>query len=148
MVKQKIYNLLQTQLQERIESAKRLMDSHKEALQSDTKSTAGDKHETGRAMIQMEYEGSIKQWKKALEMKTALDRIDPTVTKNEIGLGSLVYTNQGNYYISISLGIIILEKEPYFAISFASPLGNVLRGKKVGDQFSFMKKDYEVLTIN
>ncbi len=148
MVKQKIYNLLQTQLQERIESAKKQMDSYKEALQSDTKSTAGDKHETGRAMIQMEYEGSIKQWKKALELKNALDRIDPTVTKNEIGLGSLVNTNQGNYYISASLGKITLEKEPYFAISFASPLGSVLRGKKVGDQFSFMKKDYEVLTIN
>lgn len=147
MVKQKIYNLIQEQLQERIHRAKELMDSHKEALQSDTKSTAGDKHETGRAMVQMEYEGSIKQWKKALEMKNALDRIDPTVANNTIGLGSLVITNQGNFYVSVSLGKISLKNESYFAVSFASPLGNILRGKKVGDEFTFMQKHYVINAI-
>lgn len=148
MIKQKIYNLLQSQIQERITLAKQQMDSHKESLQSDTKSTAGDKHETGRAMIQMEYEGSVKQWNTANELQIALNRIDPKITNNsEIGLGSLVNTNQGNYYLAASLGKVTVDKEDYFAISFASPIGKMLRGKKVGDEFNFMNKKYVIQGI-
>lgn len=147
--KEKIYNQLQSQLQEKIAATKQLMESHKESLQSDTKSTAGDKHETGRAMIQMEYEASVKQWNTANELLVALNRIDPTITNNnKVGLGSLVYTNQGNYYLTVSLGKITLETDDYFAISFASPIGKLLRGKKVDDKFVFMNKEYKIKTIN
>lgn len=145
--KEKIYNQLQNQLTDRIDAAKQLMDSHKESLQSDTKSTAGDKHETGRAMIQIEYEGSIKQWKTAVDMKNALDRIDPSIEKPVVGLGSLVTTNQGNYYLSISLGKVTIEEMDCFAISLGSPIGKFLLGKVKGEEFEFMNKQYQIGSI-
>ena len=61
--------------------------------------------------------------------------------------GSLIYTNQGNFFLSISAGQLHLAKDTYFAISAVSPIGKLLLGKRSGDQFEFNGKQYTIIEV-
>ena len=58
--------------------------------------------------------------------------------------GSLVITNQGNYFISIAAGKLTVDNQSWFAISPASPLGAILVGKKEGDVVKMLAKEIVV----
>ncbi len=107
--------------------------SNKNDLFSETKSSAGDKHETGRAMIQLEMEKAGHQLAEINTMKLILDKIDIEKTSNIICLGSLIITNKANYFLAISTGKIKVNNRVYFAVSTSAPVGKQLLGKKVGD---------------
>ena len=51
------------------------MQSNQEALDSESKSSAGDKHETGRAMLQLEMEKAGQQLQEVEKMKLILEKI-------------------------------------------------------------------------
>jgi hypothetical protein len=55
----------------RLETVEKIISSNQKALQSETKSSAGDKHETGRAMLQLEIEKASQQFIAIQEMKLA-----------------------------------------------------------------------------
>ncbi|MDB4534133.1 3-oxoacyl-ACP synthase [Vicingaceae bacterium] len=118
------------------------------AANNETKSSAGDKHETGRAMAQLETEKLTKQLSEALKLEQTLSQINPDTKHLKIGLGSLVTTNNGVFYISISLGKITLNDNTYFVISAASPIGKLLLTKKEKETFSFNGKNYIIQNIN
>ena len=61
-----------------------------EAANDDTKSTAGDKHETGRAMMHLEREKGEMQLIEAEKLKSFLDRVDISKTYQTVQTGSLV----------------------------------------------------------
>ena len=78
--------------------AKKSKKSFQESLDSETKSSAGDKYETGRAMVQIELEKNQAQYNKFLKLKNELKQIDPIVIKSKIEYGSIVVTNNGNFF--------------------------------------------------
>jgi hypothetical protein len=137
-IKKILVNQIGSVLDKRIETANRDIELAKESRDNETKSTAGDKYETGRAMVQFELEKSNVQLNKAIQLKSELSQINVHEKLNNAIFGSIVITNQGNYFISIGLGKIEVEKQFFFAISLASPLGKELNNKKVGDDISFM----------
>jgi hypothetical protein len=137
-IKKILVNQIGSVLDKRIETANRDIELAKESRDNETKSTAGDKYETGRAMVQFELEKSNVQLIKAIQLKSELSQINVHEKLNNAIFGSIVITNQGNYFISIGLGKIEVEKQFFFAISLASPLGKELNNKKVGDDISFM----------
>ncbi len=111
--------------------------SAKESRNNDTKSSAGDKYETGRAMMQMEIDNNEMQLSKTRLQQQELSKIDGSV-KNEIAvIGSLVKTNFENYFIAIAMGKLTVGKEVIYAISPASPIGSFLKNKKTGDRGEF-----------
>ena len=107
------------------------------ALNSESKSSAGDKHETGRAMIQLERE---KLGVQLLETESNYRKI-LTLKNNQssiiVGIGSLVTMNKANYYIAIPLGLCVLGDKSYYCISPESPVGKLLLGKKLGEIINF-----------
>jgi transcription elongation GreA/GreB family factor len=115
-------------------------------LTSETKSSAGDKHETGRAMLQLEIEKASQQLNVVTKMKEVLEKISTSKTSAIISLGSLIFTDKANYYLAISAGKITIENIDYFAVSTNSPIGQQLLGKKVGEIISF--NNAEILEIN
>lgn len=117
------------------------------AANNETKSSAGDKHETGRAMAQLETEKLSKQLAEALKLEQVISQINPEVEHKFVGLGSLITTNNGSFYISVSLGKIGLSDKTYFAISSASPIGKLLLTKKDKDSFSFNGKNYIIKNL-
>lgn len=119
-----------THVNTRSQTIEDTMTSHQKALQSETKSSAGDKHETGRAMLQLEMEKAGQQLTAIQRMKETLAKINPLKNTDVVNLGAVVETSQGNYFLSVSVGQISAQKSSYFAISASSPIGQLMLGKK------------------
>ncbi len=124
------------------------IDSLRDSRDSDTKSSAGDKHETSREMAQVEMENYQIQLNKTLGQKNELAQINADYIRDEITVGSLVETNEGTYFISIGLGKIKMNGSEYFVISSASPIGQQLLQKKKGDQFSFLGREIKIVAVS
>ena len=116
--------------QQRVTDLSAIIQEAQDAANNETKSSAGDKHETGRAMAQLETEKLSKQLSEALKLEQVLSQINPNTEHLQVGLGSLVTTNNGIFYISISLGKLELNNTNYFVISPVSPIGKLLTGLK------------------
>jgi len=118
-----------------------------DSLSADSKSTAGDKHETGRAMAQLEREkigGFIQQHE---QLMANAQRLDSSVKTSTIRLGSLVNTSNGWYYISVAAGRIFLENTPVFCLSPAAPLVGALLGKKSGEEVLWQGNSIAIVSI-
>ncbi|WP_053976706.1 3-oxoacyl-ACP synthase [Mangrovimonas xylaniphaga] len=118
-----------------------------ESLNSETKSSAGDKHETGRAMLQLEREKAGQQLAELERTKAVLSKIEPNSSSKIIGLGSVVFTDKGNYFIAASLGELNIENTAFYAISAATPIGQLLLGKREGEKVDFGGNKIAILEI-
>lgn len=114
---------------------------------SDTKSSAGDKHETSRAMAHIENERLAKQLSNLISLKSAINQIDESLKNEQIVLGSYVVTNQGDFFISVGLGKVLTKKGSFFAIAINSPVGKLLKGKTKNDSFIFNGNENKILAI-
>jgi len=131
----------------RLQNIEETISSNQTALQSETKSSAGDKHETGRAMLQLEMEKAGQQLANIQQMKETLAKIDVLKKSTNAHLGSLIKTNTGNYFLSVSAGQLKVDNELYFAVSVSSPIGKLLLGKSVNEQVVFNSKNIKLLSI-
>lgn len=131
-IKRQLKEACERFVNKRLETVSKVMSSGRDSLNSETKSSAGDKHETGRAMIQLEMEKAGQQLQNIQAMQTTLNKIG--LDSSDVArLGSLVHTNKGQYYLSISAGSLHIADQNYFAVSLSSPIGKLLLGKRAGD---------------
>ncbi|MGB5555752.1 MAG: 3-oxoacyl-ACP synthase [Flavobacteriaceae bacterium] len=134
-------------MQKRITGLHNNLRDIRESLDSEDKNTAGDKHETGRAMIQLEQESLGKQLGEAERMKQQLDKVNIRSVHTAIGMGSLVRTTKNDYFISISAGEFKNDANAIYCISMASPMGQLLMGKSAGDEIIFNTEKINILEI-
>lgn len=139
-VKEELYQACADYVRKKEESILKTIQSYQEALNSETKSSAGDKHETGRAMLQLEMEKASQQLEVIHSMKAVLQRIDSSKNSAIVALGSIVITDSGNYFLSISAGGLKVKNEIYYAVSNGSPIGKLLLGKKAGETVNFKRQ--------
>ena len=143
-IKKRLLQTCKNIVEAKYDTILKIINSNQKSLEAETKSSAGDKHETGRAMMQLEMEKASKQFVSISSMQEVLQKIDIN-NKNEIGkLGSLIYTNLGSYFLAISIGQTIVNGMVYYIVSPFSPIGKILLGKKKGDNFLFNGK---IITI-
>ncbi len=145
--KQKIHEACLTALQIKIDSLKQINSELKEAAANETKSTAGDKHETALAMVQLEQEKLSKQISSLLDQKALLSSIDLSKQHYIVSNGSLVETNKGLFYFAIPLGKLSVDEISLNLISIQSPIGNLFSGLKVGDSVQFNNLEYKIISI-
>ena len=136
-IKEELFNQCQHFVNKRLQTVQEIISSNQKALQTETKSSAGDKHETGRAMLQLEMEKAGQQLSGVSLMKETLAKIDVSKTSKIASLGSLIITEKANYYLSVSAGQIVVDNINYFAISVSSPIGKLLLGKQPFEAISF-----------
>ena len=146
-IKQELYSQCLNFVENRIEAIKRNIEEIQQSLLSETKSSAGDKHETGRAMIQLEREKAGEQLRDAEALKEVLFKVNPLSTTLKITLGSVVYTSELNYFIAISAGQIRINGIAFFAISPQTPIGQKLIGKTIGDEVVFRDKTFKITKV-
>ncbi len=146
-LKQQLYQYCWTFIEDRFKTIQNNIEEIQKALNSETKSSAGDKHETGRAMLQLEREKLGLQLAEINKIKKALSRVNLDNTSNVITLGSIVFTNKLNYFITISAGKLIVDNEVFYAISANTPMGKLLIGKTAGDVIDFNKNTIEIKKI-
>ena len=132
----------------RITTATQSMNNAQAAANEEGKSSAGDKYETGRAMMQIERDKAAQQLEEALKLKKVLDGLDASIISKAVRLGSVVKTTNYNFYLSISAGKFLIDMEEYIAVSPISPIGKLLLNLKEGDQFVFNKKAETVIYLS
>lgn len=147
MEKKSIIDRLNEIVSERINESVTEINSINDSKANETKSSAGDKYETGMAMLQMEEQKANVQLAKAKELQKTLSMIDPAENHNEVQLGSLVETSSGNYFISIGLGQVEVAGKNIFVLSIGSPVGLQMKGKKSGDVFQFNGNAIEITKV-
>ena len=146
-VKQALHQRCLAIAEERIKALQDIIKETQSAANNETKSSSGDKHETGRAMAQLEIEKLTAQLRELQNTKQNLTQINPAKTGNKVVFGSLVYTNNGNFYIAASIGKVAVENESFFAVSSASPIGKILLTKKEQENFSLNGNAYTILAV-
>ncbi|UOG73912.1 3-oxoacyl-ACP synthase [Hymenobacter tibetensis] len=132
---------------QRIEAAQAAMLTAQESANSETKSSAGDKYETGRAMAQEERNRNAVQLQQALQLQGELARINPELPSDAVRPGALVQTSMGYFYVSISAGKLTVEGHDYFAVSAAAPVAAALAGKRSGEEAIFNGKAVRILGV-
>lgn len=148
ITKKEILDYCLNSVLKRIEEVELALADADSSLADDTKSSAGDKYETSREMIQQDINRYQSQLAVAIKDLDILNKIDHIQTFDHIGLGSLIQTDLGIYFISISIGLIKIGQDNIFVISPISPIGSVLIGKKVGDIISFNNKEQKIVNIS
>ena len=118
-----------------------------DATANESKSSAGDKHETSRAMAQLEQEKIGGQLIEMTKLHAILQRIDPTFVSDSIQLGSLVETSSGWFYLSVGIGILNSGGNTLFCITPNAPVGKLLVGKKVQDSIEFNGKPTRIIQL-
>ena len=124
------------------------LNSVYESKLAETKSSAGDKFETGRAMMHAEEQKLKTQMHHA---KIDLEILTTTASRtasDQIGPGNLVSTLQGTYLIAIGIGKVDIDGTVYYCISAESPIGIKLIGKSIGDTIEFNEREFKVTEIS
>ena len=147
MLKKKLHNHCENYIRKKLKILEKRKNELKLALDSEVKSSAGDKHETGRAMIQLERE---KLGKQILENEQVLKKyisFKKTSNKENVRIGSIVITTDLNFYLSLPAGFLKNDSNIFYCVSPESPIGKLLLGKKVKDEIYFNNKTSTILEI-
>ena len=118
------------------------------ALFEESKGTSGDKHHTGRAMLQIDRENAGKQLREIEKVYDVLSKINVEMPSVNARLGSLVDTSHGTYFIAISAGMVQLKNQTYYCVSVGSPIAQLLLGKKEGESIESNSKKVQIFSVN
>lgn len=134
-------------IKENIKLLEEELDSIKKEKNSLTKSTAGDKHETSRALMQSEYDKLYQNYSLQLKQQKVIETLDLS-KKSVIGNGSLVQTDRFFYFIGIGLGKHKIMSNNVMLISELSPIGKLLVGRNKNDVISFNNKKETIINFS
>ena len=102
-IKHELYNLCQAYLQQRLLTAKQAIEAAQQAANNQTKSSSGDKYETGRAMMQLEIKKDSAQLSESLKLKHALDQISSDNSSINYRLTEYVLVIKVTSFVHVSL---------------------------------------------
>lgn len=135
--KQKLKDYCHGLLNERLKAAVSAMQQAQNAANENEKSTAGDKHDTARAIDQANSEMFAKQADVLHKEIIELDQINADVELIEATAGACIICDNVFYFVSIGLGIQHVEEDKIVFLSQHSPLFKAMNGMKKGDSFNF-----------
>lgn len=146
-IKAQLYLLCGEYLRTREAEIKKAIAEAQEAANNETKSSAGDKFETGREVMQQDIDLNITRLNELNKLKTTLELIAPAQKSTVVIPGSVVFTSNGNFYIAIGAGQLKVGDEMFYAVSSASPIGSKLAGQKAGHSFTLNNKQYLIESV-
>lgn len=147
MIKKILFSHCKAQLEKKMDVLEQQKKRLYKDLTSETKSSAGDKHETGRAMIQLEREKLGNQIHEIELNYQRLNTIKYVKTSTSISLGSLIFTDKANYYVAVAADSCEVNFKVFYCISSQSPIGKLLIGKKINESITFNDIESTILEI-
>lgn len=146
-IKQALLEEVEELIYQKISIFQKMMDDAQDSANNETKSSAGDKFETGRAMMHNERDKNAQQLSEARKLELFLSQIKADRVFDRVAFGSVVQTDFGNYFISIAAGRILVDGKKYFAISPQAPLAKEMMRKEKGDTITFNDKPVKILDV-
>lgn len=147
MMREKLLAKCADYVEERVSRLQSSIKDLEHDLGNETKSSAGDKYETSREMMNTEINKLQNQLQSFKKLKEVLAVIENRKASTTVQLGSIVKTSAANYFISIPVGEIMVEEEKFYAIGLNSPIGKLLLGKQEGEKFIFQQKEFSIKKI-
>jgi hypothetical protein len=132
---------------ERIAMAKSAIANAQEAANSEDKSSAGDKYETGRAMGHLEKDMYARQQAENIKELDKLQKVNTDIIYTTAQTGAFVRCANYSFFIAAGLGKQLINNQTIFFLSPDAPLAKLLLHKKAGDHFLFNKMDTVILEI-
>ncbi len=133
-------------INKRIQNYQNEMDLIKESMDANDIHTDYDEDNKGKLLA--DFEKNANFLSDAQKMKETLRTINVEHYTEEIGFGSLVETNKNYYFISVSVGEIIMEGgSMIYAISIQAPIYKEFKGKKAGDSIVFKNESIDILNV-
>jgi len=145
MDKALLLTTIKEKLSEKVHNFEKLI-AETRASSNDTKSSMGDKYETGREMLQQEINNLQVQLNEVLKQQDFLKTILPK-SSEKAEKGAIIKTERGLFFISVSLGEIIFENQKIICISPESPLAKVMNGKQENEVFSINNINQKIENI-
>ena len=146
-IKEKLYKACEAYVEERIKRIEAAMAGLESDLENETKSSAGDKYETGREMINLEINKLAEQLQQFKNLRNTLNVAKSRNNNGSAQLGTGVKTNMANYFIAIPADRIIVDGDEYFAIGANSPIAQLLLHKKANEEITFNGKSAKILEV-
>jgi transcription elongation GreA/GreB family factor len=146
-LRQELYLLCSSHVASRMADTQIAIAQLYDAMANDTKSSAGDKYETGREMLQQQMNLNLASLNELSRAKAILDSVANMPINGIITPGSVVHTSNGNYYMAAGIGAFICNGTKYHTISAASPIGRVLAGLKENDIFQLNNVGFTITGV-
>jgi hypothetical protein len=144
--KQVLLDVCLATLVSRMEVASSAMQSAQESANSEDKSSAGDKYETGRAMSQLDRDMNARQLEEAKSALALAEKIPVSQCYDKVVQGAVALTDEFVFFLGVGLGIKEVQGRQVVFLSSAAPLAMELMNKKKGDFVLFKGK--KVLLID
>ena len=145
--KQKVYQHCISKITRRINNTKESIISIQQAAKEETKSSMGDKYETGRAMAHLELEKQQAALSNLLNIQEAFNGINPKEIHDKIKPGTLLHTSIGWIYVVSALGKIKIEDIEVMVISPIAPIITMLKSVLEGGQAKLHGKELHIHKI-
>ena len=147
--RQAVVVALRTALTAAMQDARSAMEELSSSLGKETKSTAGDKHETGRAMVQREMEQAGGRLARCEAMKAVASRLDLDRARTSVGPGAIVVSGDAKLLIGVGLGPFDVPGLGRFqAISADAPIAMALSGGKAGERREFRGRPWVIESVD
>ena len=147
MTKEQILSSARELLERKHSELIAMMEDLSDGLANETKSSAGDKYETSRAMSQQEIDKVSVQLQENKRQIALLPLLESQKASGRIASGSLVRTTTGLFFIGIPLGQIELSGTTIFCISPTSPLAQKLLGMEAGSAYELNGKSESIIEV-
>ena len=116
--------------------------------QNDSKSSAGDKHETARAMMQLEQEKILTQLGEAGRQLDNLSAINFSESPQTVLPGALIETDKGTILLAVAMGKVNVMGKDVMVISPQAPLAKAMMNARENDLLVFSATDYKIRKIS
>ena len=134
-------------IEQRIATAKALINNAQEAANNEEKSSAGDKYETARAMSQLEKEMHTKQLAQQRNELALLHGVKTDIIYSTATAGACIESGGMIFFIAAGLGKQPIEGSLIIFLSPQAPLAKQLQHKVTGDHFVFNGKETTITAI-
>ena len=109
--KSEFLSFLNEKIEYKTRKANEYLESIQQSIRSETKSTAGDKHDTTRELMQQERNKAAQNVSHQLLAQKTIMELRKSKSSKQIGFGSLIQTNRSWIYIGLSIGKVVYKDQ-------------------------------------
>lgn len=126
-------------LSKKIDEVDKSLKDLQSSANQESRSSMGDKYETGRSMALLEKEKLHSLYENLTSQYKILSQIKPKVSE-KVESGTIIFTKGNLFLVSVPLGNIEFEGKKIFLLSPTAPLATAVSGLKEGDPYVFQGK--------
>ena len=146
-IKKQLIEACEDYVEAKLNNVQSVIEDLEAALKLETKCSMGDKYETDRAMLHLEFEKVAGQSESFKKLRQTIRSISSGRIDNKVTFGSVVKTSLANYFIAIPAGELTVQGEKYYAIGASAPIAKALSGKFPGDIVFFNGRETTIQQI-